>query len=590
MFLLLLLVLLSALASPAAAVEWEQAGEVKNETALFTRSGQGLLKFENSLNWFLNGRFSEETALHGQFNLVYDPMAVDGYQGHRDNSQHDLLRELYLDTQWGAFKLRLGKQQEVWGKVDGIKLLDIVNPSDFRELMQNSMEESRIPVWMAKASTPLGESGNLQLLVAEAKSNQVPGLSADGEQGHPFILRGVDAITGPANGFLNVTPALGQVANTFHQALGGNLTGFTRFTVQDYVASQRGDLTAFNTAVQYTNHNVTNLLDGVWDPGSPNSAFEYMNRASFATFNSFVNARSAYQRDLPELPWPNVGLRYQGKAGDNVHYSLNYLNHYDANPVVDMRWENDAGDPLQVVERDGAVLLQGGDGRYYGAVDPVSGAVVNRPATLVFRERLNRIDSLGGAFDTTVDTARLGAVVLRGEVLYQIGTRLPVVSRDRLAVGDLAGALTSGRADQLKYVLGAEVVVLTNLTVSTQYIQFINLDYVHDPGLGGDNAGRYTANPAVMNLTNQLQPGLPRQSFGSLYLSKPFGEEQQGRLNNLTIVEERGGYWNRLGVEWAFNGEWIGFAEWNHYWGNADTLFGQFNTRANAMLGVKMLF
>jgi hypothetical protein len=42
------------------------------------------------------------------------------------------LRELYLEAEWGRSYLTLGKQQVVWGKADGLKVLDVVNPQSFR--------------------------------------------------------------------------------------------------------------------------------------------------------------------------------------------------------------------------------------------------------------------------------------------------------------------------------------------------------------------------------------------------------------------------------------------------------------------------
>ncbi len=75
------------------------------------------------------------------------------YKYHRSYTQNDYLRELYVDTGAGDWDLRIGKQQVVWGTADGIKLLDIINPTDFRELNQNAMEDARIPVWMINAET-----------------------------------------------------------------------------------------------------------------------------------------------------------------------------------------------------------------------------------------------------------------------------------------------------------------------------------------------------------------------------------------------------------------------------------------------------
>ncbi len=60
------------------------------------------------------------------------------------------LRELYYHMRVKGFGLTLGKQQIVWGETDGIKLLDVVNPQNFREFILDDFEDSRIPLWSAK--------------------------------------------------------------------------------------------------------------------------------------------------------------------------------------------------------------------------------------------------------------------------------------------------------------------------------------------------------------------------------------------------------------------------------------------------------
>ncbi len=73
------------------------------------------------------------------------------------------LRELTLETQWGHTWLTLGKQQIVWGQADGLKVLDVVNPQDFREFILDEFDESRIPLWAVNVEAPLGDA-TLQLL------------------------------------------------------------------------------------------------------------------------------------------------------------------------------------------------------------------------------------------------------------------------------------------------------------------------------------------------------------------------------------------------------------------------------------------
>ncbi len=74
------------------------------------------------------------------------------------------LRELYIEKAIGEAYLTLGKQQVVWGKADGLKLLDVVNPQSFREFILEDYEESRIPLWTINLELPVGENSDVQIL------------------------------------------------------------------------------------------------------------------------------------------------------------------------------------------------------------------------------------------------------------------------------------------------------------------------------------------------------------------------------------------------------------------------------------------
>ncbi|HKY93211.1 MAG TPA: hypothetical protein VJM11_19320, partial [Nevskiaceae bacterium] len=62
-----------------------------------------------------------------------------------DDSGSAELEEFFVDWRAGAWSVRLGKQQTVWGTSDGLKVLDIVNPQSFREFILDDYERSRIP-------------------------------------------------------------------------------------------------------------------------------------------------------------------------------------------------------------------------------------------------------------------------------------------------------------------------------------------------------------------------------------------------------------------------------------------------------------
>jgi hypothetical protein len=728
--------------------ELEISGELKNESAVFTKSGQtigqatsttdtttnnssgDLYKSENTARFFINGDVGEEgSSFHAELNLKYDTEATDGYKGAKSYSQHDLLRELYVDTEVGnednPISIRAGKQQVVWGTADGIKLLDIINPTDWREMAQNSMEDSRIPVWMLNAETDLESGGNLQFILSQAEENKIAGLNASGDQGGPFVMKGVDTITGKTNGFLNVAPALAAVATTFHQAsvgaggVGGfqqmptslsgitngsstSLVPFTGFTVDGFAGnsvaiaggfdnvSSAGQMisngqtgagvagSATNGAAYaggsatdginllygmaqnggfvgstLANNNITNLVDTTWGIATPTSAFEYMPNSTFSTFNSLSGAGSEYIVDNDAQDKANFGFRFKDSTEGGTNYSFNFFQHEDANPYIQMDWvDQSSGEVLAVELRQGGdangmplggtlvsranvqkdlvsygacvtagncvavaaamqpyvngnatnattVLLKDSNNNYYGAMNPNTGAANNALYTdpiLRMTEKSNTVSSIGASVDSAVETEEFGSVILRGEFLYNHDEMTPIVNKKLLAIGDLTGALTMKKGDVFKYVLGADVTVLTNLMLSAQFIQFRNLDYVDEKCTGTTQMGSaydcstYTGDQATMHLTNQMNKAEENKEFYSFFMSKPFGAEQQHRWNNIFMFEENGGKWNRADVEYSFSDEIIGSAEYNKYWGDENTQFGQLEKSSNFQLGLKYIF
>jgi hypothetical protein len=741
---------LATFATGAAAFDassWEVSGFVKNETAALQGSGTfigqqsttsratgyqeslndsgDVIKFENTAKLFVNGDLTENAALHAELNFVYDTEATpNDYQGHMNYSQNDYLRELYVDTMVGDTEVRVGKQQVVWGTADGIKLLDIINPTDYREFAQNTMEDSRIPVWMIKADTFVGDTGSLQFIVSQREENKIAGLNASGDQGNPFIMKGVDSITGKVNGFLNVTPALAKVATTFNGAAanGGfrtspttssnSLANFTGMTVDQfggndtslgatygymvvsnklYTYGQTDGTTTYaggswtgaadgvylldsyangggSTSGNYNGY-VTNLIDSssAWAPASANSAFEYMPMTTFATFNTLSGATSRYLKDYPDDASANMGFRFKNSLDNGLNYSVNYFYHYDSNPYIDLSWRdassgeklttqyiqggyNNPGavtNALPVTQTPGSaatvrgteltaatlptslntmtsamcsatwggstmdpycvgqaydavtVMLKDSSGNYYG--EKTWDGLGNSNSSysdveLRFEEKLNRIHSLGAALDYTVDSESLGGVVLRGEFLYNKDEMSPVIDKRVLAYGDLAGALRMEKGDTFKYVLGADITVLTNMLVSGQFIQFRNLDYVEENRtcttvMGATiDCSRYTGDMATLHMTNGMQKAYENKEFYSLFFSKPFGANQLGRWNNIFMFEEGGGKWNRFDVEYSFSDELVGSFELNNYWGDTNTQFGQMEDSSNIQVGLKYLF
>ena len=104
-----------------------------------------------------------------------------------DHNQAEL-RELYLDTSIDDSIVILGKQQVVWGKSDGLKVLDIVNPQDFREFILDDFEQSRIPLWTANAEIPISNVTLQLLLLPDQTYHQFASAGSSYQFTSPIII------------------------------------------------------------------------------------------------------------------------------------------------------------------------------------------------------------------------------------------------------------------------------------------------------------------------------------------------------------------------------------------------------------------
>lgn len=67
-------------------------------------------------------------------------------------------REVYLDLYFGSFDIRVGKQQIVWGKADGVFITDIVSPKNLFQFLLPEFDEIRIGVEGAKFDYYIGDN------------------------------------------------------------------------------------------------------------------------------------------------------------------------------------------------------------------------------------------------------------------------------------------------------------------------------------------------------------------------------------------------------------------------------------------------
>ncbi|MEM1263503.1 MAG: DUF1302 family protein [Pseudomonadota bacterium] len=84
------------------------------------------------------------------------------------------VRDAYLEHRWKRGLFRLGKQQIVWGRLDGLKVLDVVNPMDFREFVLDDFADSRISLWSAYIDTTIGNWRAELAVIPDATGHAIP--------------------------------------------------------------------------------------------------------------------------------------------------------------------------------------------------------------------------------------------------------------------------------------------------------------------------------------------------------------------------------------------------------------------------------
>ncbi len=143
-------------------------GYVKNETALRLHSPHQLSKSQNWLQAEIEFELTDWAELTILGRSMFDPVnhletniedfrasPVDRLAG-GDSFQAEL-RELYLDVLYDDFDIRLGRQQIVWGESIGLRILDVINPQDFREFILNDFIDARIPLWGLRVDYTLSD-------------------------------------------------------------------------------------------------------------------------------------------------------------------------------------------------------------------------------------------------------------------------------------------------------------------------------------------------------------------------------------------------------------------------------------------------
>lgn len=116
------------------------------------------------------------------------------------------LRDAFIEVPFGRNLARVGKQQIVWGNLDGLKVLDVLNPQRFREFILEDFQDSRIGTWSAYFDLLVGDWRAELAFIPDVTAHEIPEPGAwfeltaprfryGAEPGGPILPR---TTTGPA--------------------------------------------------------------------------------------------------------------------------------------------------------------------------------------------------------------------------------------------------------------------------------------------------------------------------------------------------------------------------------------------------------
>ena len=189
--------------SAATAAEWTMHGALKNETSFFLSGEKRLDKLQNRLDlkpeasfgggWEFRGR------VLGWYDAAMDIEATNATDLTSAIKQHYRTylqsKEAYLLYGGDAFDFRIGQQQIVWGKTDGLRMLDIINPLDMREFMLDDFLDSRIGLWAARLNWYADIGGSQHefefIVIPDARPMQLAPLGSRWAFAQPAVPAGV---------------------------------------------------------------------------------------------------------------------------------------------------------------------------------------------------------------------------------------------------------------------------------------------------------------------------------------------------------------------------------------------------------------
>lgn len=129
-----LLLLAGSVLTQAATLSNKGYIEVRQQERLASGGGTGLAQRYEALleSQLTQGAFKLDGIVLGRYRAQYDEAPEAQRDALRDEAR---LRELWLTWSAEQVEVRLGRQQQAWGRGDYFRVLDVINPLDLREFL-----------------------------------------------------------------------------------------------------------------------------------------------------------------------------------------------------------------------------------------------------------------------------------------------------------------------------------------------------------------------------------------------------------------------------------------------------------------------
>jgi hypothetical protein len=154
------------------------SGYVRNYTGVLLSDGNEFSIVQNTLNLQFEQRLGKVA------------FKVNPYLYHYFDRDLEIgLREAYLDMYFDKFDLRVGKQQIIYGKAEGVFITDVVSPKDLSEFLLPDFDEIRMGVTAAKLSYHAGNNSLEVTWIPVFTPTRMPGAGSIWQPVMPFPVQ-----------------------------------------------------------------------------------------------------------------------------------------------------------------------------------------------------------------------------------------------------------------------------------------------------------------------------------------------------------------------------------------------------------------